>query len=170
MSTKKGPERDELQQDTLVEQLVDDPLEIPEVTMLTGFLGKSPQPEYYRLYLTPTLDQYYEIAERDILRSQPLDSERSPLGGTTVWVRRDATIKLTVTTKARQMQADFLKGALAAKYLPHTGVTGLTSPLPDPNVEVPTWLVCAISPIASAVIVLSTCIGFGCTPTPSCVK
>lgn len=168
MNDKKGSKRLELKQDALVEQLVEDPSEVTESIMLTGFLGKSSQPGYHRLYLTAKLDQFYEVAEKDILRADQVASEKSNVGGTTLWVRQDATIKHTFVTKARQVQADFLKGAVMDKFLSRANNATVLEIKPlGYTVDIPTWIICAVSSAASAYI-LYTCIGFHCNPTPSC--
>src|SRR5689334_14808375 len=79
--------KQDLRQDELVDRLMPDPSQQQPLTILSGFLGRSPQAGHWRLYLTPTLDEYVEIPEEDIVHSQPLGQEQSALGGTMVWVR-----------------------------------------------------------------------------------
>jgi len=162
-----NPNEPNLNTDVLVEHLVADPSRIPDVTVLTGFLGPTSQPGHHRLYTNLQLDQFYEIADEDILHTEQRDPGRSSPAGTTVWVRREATIKHCVVGKARQMQAGFLKGALAAKFLPRTGVRGLTTGTPG-RAEIPTWVICAISPAASIIIVALTELDNGCTNSALC--
>lgn len=105
-----------LSQDELVTGLVPDSNRTPDVRMLSGFLGKSAQDGYWRLYLTPELNEYIEFSAQDVVHSQRIDPSQSPLGGTVVWLRREANL-----THSRSMsgetQADFLQGSITAAYL-----------------------------------------------------
>ena len=114
----------ELWQDALVENLRPDPSQGPNAVALTGWLGKSTRDGYWRLYFTPQLDEYVEFKEEDVLRSQSLGSEQTE-GRTTLWVKRGASLEHT-RTASRQVQAEFLKGELAASFLAGTvGERGL---------------------------------------------
>ena len=154
MADKKGRE---LKADAFIERMVSDPAELPNVSVLVGSLGRSAQPRHYRLYVKPELDEFYEISEDDILQTEQRESAQPEFGTTTLWVRRDATITHCVRTKPRQKQADFLKGLLVANHLRYTGVTGLVSRDGGDGIgnKVPTWVICAVSPMASIIIVES---------------
>ncbi len=114
-------------QDALVEKLVPDPAQIPDVTVLIGFLGKSSRTGYWRLYLNPQLNHYVEGAEEDLAHSETLVTERNPLCGTMIWVRRNAVLQHTRTI-SRQAQAEFLEGDITRSFLAGTGITGLSYP------------------------------------------
>src|SRR5207237_6594412 len=86
----------ELKQDALVEKLVADPSKTTDVQVLVGFLGRSSEAGNWRLYLTPQLDSYVEFSAEDVIHTQSLATEQSPLGGTMVWLRRDATLQYTL--------------------------------------------------------------------------
>lgn len=123
-------------QDALVEQLAPDPSDVPEVTVMSGFLGHSPRREFWRLYLTPALDEYAEFPKADVVHSQRLDRARSPLGGTIVWVRRESTL-LHTRTVLRQIQVGFLRGDIASAFLPavipEASLRRSTNVLPQPT-------------------------------------
>jgi hypothetical protein len=105
-----------LKPDALIERIAPDASEVPDVRVLAGFLGKSTRRGHWRLYLTPTLNEYVEFAEDDVVHSHSLETDENRLGGTVVWVRREANL---VHTKAvsREAQADFLHGDIATRYL-----------------------------------------------------
>ena len=63
-----------------------------------------------RLYTSASLDVYIEVLEEDIIWSQHLPEAHSPLGGSVVWLRRDAHVQHIQTT-ARQAQAGMLAGS-----------------------------------------------------------
>lgn len=119
--------RKQLQEEEFIHNLVPNPSQLPDVQLLGGFLGKSSQPEYWRLYLNPELTSYVDIAEKDIVYSQPAYNNQNSLGGTMLWVRRGAEIKATRTTP-RETQADFLRGAIAASMV-RRGVAGGLRPI-----------------------------------------
>ena len=110
---KRSNGTSKLQPDALIERLVPDASQIPDVRILGGFLGKSTREGYWRLYLTPTLNEYVEFAEDDVVHSHTLESDERQLGGTMIWVRREANLQHT-RSASREAQADFLQGAIAA--------------------------------------------------------
>jgi hypothetical protein len=112
---RKGPNK-EIKQDPLIEKLVPDPAAGPDVVVLTGFLGKSAKAGYVRLYLTPKLNDYFEIPEEGVVFTQSLKTDLNPLGGSVVWVKRETELLRTSTAPA-QAQADFLRGAIAERFL-----------------------------------------------------
>jgi len=114
-------ERKELKQDPLVEKLKSDPSQDPNVRLFTGYLGRSTQVGYWRLYLTPQLDEYLEINEEDISHNQSLATEQSPMGGTMLWIRRGANVQYTRTV-SRQVQVEFLQGDMTATLLSGIGL------------------------------------------------
>jgi hypothetical protein len=101
---QEGPREDDF-----VNELVPDPSAAPDVVALGGFLGKSPEKGYWRLYRTLDLNDYVEIAEEDIVRTERVGGEKSSLAGTTVWVRRSAEIVRKRVTSER-VRAELLRG------------------------------------------------------------
>jgi hypothetical protein len=113
---KRSDQESILKPDALIERLAPDASEVPDVRVLAGFLGRSARRGHWRLYLTPNLNDYVEFAEDDVVHSHPLETDENRLGGTLVWVRRDANL---VHTKAvpHEAQADFLHGDIATRHL-----------------------------------------------------
>jgi len=111
----------ELRADELIEKLVPDPATPPDLILLAGFLGKSNRAGYVRLYLTLLLNEYLEISEKDVLHHQPFAPALNPLGGTLVWIRREANL-LHTRTATQQVQAQFLQGSITARFLPKAGM------------------------------------------------
>ncbi len=120
MADEKKP----LKADKLIQKLVTDPANPPDVTVIKGFLGESHRPGYWRLYLSPDLKSYVEIAKSDILHSQEVSENQSALGGTLLWVKKGASLEHTRTV-SKQVQAEFLSGDVAASA---TAARGSTSP------------------------------------------
>jgi hypothetical protein len=152
-------ERKELKQDPLVEKLKADPSEDPNVKMFTGYLGRSTQVGYWRLYLTPQLNEYLEINEEDISHNQSLATEQSPLGGTMLWIRRGANVQYTRTV-SRQVQAEFLQGDMTATFLSGVGLGRfgrLTDKDDDGGFSDSFWCKVAVSVVVSVLSVVATC-------------
>jgi hypothetical protein len=126
MAGKDKPtnEPKQLKQDRLVEQLVPDPSDHQPTIQLTGWLGKGAKEGSWRLYLTPQLDQYVQFTDKDVVYTQPAQPERSPLGGTLVWLQAGTVLEHTQVV-TRQVQADFLSGAITSGFM-----TGTVSSLP----------------------------------------
>src|SRR5579884_3798792 len=91
---EEQPGQQEFSEDSLVSRLIPDPAQVPpDVTTLDGFLGKSTTPSHWRLYLTAKLDEYVEIATEDIVSREALVGEKHPLGGTRLWIKREAKLQ-----------------------------------------------------------------------------
>jgi hypothetical protein len=101
--------RGELREDPLLQDI--DPATIADAQALHGFLGRSAEDGFWRLYLSPSLDAYLEIRDQDIVASKALE-ERSSTAGTIVWVMREAKVR-HVTVGPLQSHADFLRGDIA---------------------------------------------------------
>jgi hypothetical protein len=99
----------QFKQDSLVERLVPDPATPSDVITLNGFLGKSSRSDSVRLYLTPRLNDYFDIREVDVVHTQSLETELNPLGGTMIWVKREAEL-LHTRTETLDIQTEFISG------------------------------------------------------------
>lgn len=107
----------EPKQDPLVEALLPDPAAgPPEVTVLTGYFGKSPTPNHQRLYLSRSLDRYVDIPGDQILHTAPRPDD----DGTRVWVPRSLNLNYIRTVSAR-VQAAFLQGSIMRSHRPAAG-------------------------------------------------
>jgi len=85
--------RKNLGQDELVQLLVPDPARrVAESHIIKGWVGKSAREGYWRLYPTPELDEFIEIAEDDILLQRPVDQSISPLGGSVLVIKATAEL------------------------------------------------------------------------------
>jgi hypothetical protein len=76
-----------------VRKLVGDQGEPKPVTVVTGYLAKSPEAEHTRLYLNVDLSNWLDIPTKAILHEQPVEAAKSALGGTMLWVDQTAKIK-----------------------------------------------------------------------------
>ena len=116
MADKDNKTRKELKQDPLVEQLAPDPADPQATIQLKGWLGKGVKEGSWRLYLTPQLDEYVQFQDKDIVHTQPIAPEQSPLGGTMIWLLAGTSLQHTRVT-TRQLQAGFLSGGITANFM-----------------------------------------------------
>jgi hypothetical protein len=124
MAQKRAKRSSKYVFDALPEDIVSNPADVPSVRALAGYLGKSNRPGYLRLYITPELFEYLEFREEDVVRTCPFPREKAPVGGTMVWVRRDATL-LHTRMQSFQAQASFLNGEISAQFLSGVGTAGI---------------------------------------------
>ncbi|GAB4060497.1 hypothetical protein GCM10028775_76450 [Catellatospora paridis] len=102
--------------DDLAAELVPDPTRLPDVVVLRGFLGKSDRVGVSRLYVDLRFSEFVEVADEDVLARRSLDANQNPLGGSVLWVRRNAPLLRATVCLARE-HAAFLKGDITAKAL-----------------------------------------------------
>ena len=103
--------------DAIVERLVPNPNDPPDVIMMVGFLGRSTRPRFWRLYRTLDLKDYVEIAEGDIVLTESLETKLQPLGGTAVWVKSGARLQ-HIQNESQLAESEFLQGDIIQKCLP----------------------------------------------------
>jgi hypothetical protein len=96
-----------------IRQIVSDPKNVPDVTLLSGYLGASSEEAHERLYLSPDLSNYVEIPKTAILYQAPLPKEQDSHGGVTVWVKKDAALQYKMASAAQAL-ANYFAGAIAA--------------------------------------------------------
>jgi hypothetical protein len=83
-----------LSPDEFVQARIPDPAEhLADHRIIKGWFGKSTHPKYWRLYTTPELSSYVEIAEEDILTRHPIETTVSPLGGSILVIKSTAELR-----------------------------------------------------------------------------
>jgi hypothetical protein len=110
------------EQDPHVDQLRPEPSAPPsDVVILEGLAGKSDREGWVRLYFNRTLTYYAEFRREDIVFTQAIPPDQSPLPGlkaTRVGIKKDAVIEYTRTTRARaadEFDLDVRLGAAASQ-------------------------------------------------------
>jgi hypothetical protein len=111
-----GGDGPNLRYDEFVGRIVQDPNEPPSVTLLSGYLGSASEEGHVRVYLDEELCRYVEIPEKAIRHTQELSPEQSPLGGSLVWIDRDAEVVHGAAGSERR-KATFLEGRIAEDYM-----------------------------------------------------
>src|SRR5579863_3140787 len=115
-TNKDQPPKPTPRLDEFVSKIVTDPKQPPNVLSLFGYLGASSQAAHIRLYFDPQLSDWIDIPEDAILFSQAIHKEQSPLGGSLVWIMRDAEV-IHAAVGAGQLKAKFLEGRIQRDYL-----------------------------------------------------
>jgi hypothetical protein len=124
-----------------VDQIVDDPNNVPDVMRLYGYLGASSEEGHERLYLNPDLQYYVDAPAGAVLNRMAVPKDQDPYGATVLWVRRDAALKYKMGPAAQAL-ANYFAGAIAGAAAAG-GVRG-QSPVPDYG-AVKTWFGCGCS-------------------------
>jgi hypothetical protein len=101
--------------DDFVDKVVADAKAPPNTLLLTGFVGKAAEDGHTRLYLDPELREYVDIPNDAILHSKAIPEGSSPLGGSFVWINRDAEV-VHGSSIASRFKARFLEGRIATAY------------------------------------------------------
>jgi hypothetical protein len=99
--------------DSFIRHIVTDPKNVPDVMLLTGYLGASSEEAHERLYLSADLTNYVEIPNTAILHQAPLPKEQDAHGGVTLWVRKDAALQYKMAPAAQAL-ANYFAGAIQA--------------------------------------------------------
>ncbi|HEX3683455.1 MAG TPA: hypothetical protein VHU83_13040 [Bryobacteraceae bacterium] len=123
----------EVRLDDFVANAVPDPANVGQTLFLTGFLGASSQPEHTRIYADASLSSYVDVETSDIVHSEALSKEQSPLGGSYIWLKRNAEVYFG--GPGQSTKGKFLQGPLTAAYGAQFGaaegaVAGAIKPYP----------------------------------------
>jgi len=164
--------------DDFVSKIVPDPKNPPNTLLLKGYIGASSEEGHIRLYLDTELSDYMEIPEAAILYSQDIPKEKSPVGGSYLWIQRDATL-IHGPAVVDRPKASFLEGRImtgqvaggASPLLPTTTgpscgtiIDGCT----DVGPKCPTQVTCP-APCVVPTRIGTTCPAVSCTKTgPGC--
>jgi hypothetical protein len=108
--------------DEFIAKAVTDPKNPGEVLLVTGFLGASSEPEHTRIYWDASLGTYVDVKTTDISHTEPLPKEQSPLGGSYIWLKRDAQVHFGAG--GQSAKGKFFEGPLMAAYGGQFGALG----------------------------------------------
>ena len=101
--------------DDFTAKVVADPAKPQETLLLQGFLGASSQPDHTRVYSDLTLVSYVDVANADIVHVEQLPRDQSPLGGSYLWVKKQADVLPGTGTGELGAKAKFLQGPIVAE-------------------------------------------------------
>ncbi len=104
-----------LKHDALVGRIVGDPAKPADTIWLTGFLGSSSEDGHTRVYSDPSFESYVDVPTDAIIHTEPLPKDQSPLGGSYVWLKKDAEV-LHGKVGTERKKAKFLEGPIQAAF------------------------------------------------------
>ncbi len=99
--------------DDFVSKIVTDAKNPPHTLLLKGYVGASSEEGHIRLYLDSELSDYVEIPEAAILHSQEMPKDKSSIGGSYIWIQRNAKVIHGPVVNDRP-KASFLEGRIMA--------------------------------------------------------
>jgi hypothetical protein len=108
-------ERTKVRLDAFTAKVVPDPKNPTESLLLTGFLGASSESKQTRIYWDASLSSYVDVDTADIIHSEPLAIEQSPLGGSYIWVKRSAEVSIG-SAGGSTAKGKFFQGPVMAAY------------------------------------------------------
>jgi hypothetical protein len=106
----------------LVDGLVKDVNDPPQLVVLIGFIGRSNRDGFVRIYVDLHLRDYYEVLGTDILF--PEGDPDHPEAPSRVVVKASANVAWVQTA-----EASFFEGAIASAYPIESGVTDVLAPV-----------------------------------------
>jgi hypothetical protein len=149
--------RTEVRVDEFIAGAVPDPKNPGEALFVSGFIGAATEPENTRIYWDASLSTYVDVRTSDIVHSEPLSKEQSPLGGACIWLKREAQVSFGAG--AQTAKGKFLEGPLVAAYGQQFGAAaGGAVGAPDAPAIVQSFALCSLLCGPSAF--------FGCTRSP----
>src|SRR5215471_3436769 len=122
-------ERTKVRLDAFTAKVVPDPKNPGQFLLLTGFLGNSSESKQTRIYWDPSLSSYVDVDTADIIHSEPLPKEQSPLGGSYIWVKRSAEVSMG-SAGGSTAKGKFFQGPLMTAYGGTFGAAGGTGAQP----------------------------------------
>jgi hypothetical protein len=185
-------ERTKVRLDAFTAKVVPDPKNPGESLLLVGFLGASSEPKQTRIYWDASLSSFVDVETADIIYSEPLGKEQSPLGGSYIWVKRSAEVTIGSaggsTAKGKFFQGPVMTvyggtfgGAAATVGAPMTPacnapsqayVCQLTPACPPTPVHpcggVSHWNVCTVNIVCQHTLLCPINTAAGCWLTPAC--
>ncbi len=141
-----------------VEKLASDPAKTPAMTVYMGYLGPSDQKGMVRIYGSPALSQFTEVAETAILHSEPISGAQID-GMCAYWVSKSEIVSSGRTLASKEFvakqQAAFLEGDISSRFAP-SAAAGLGG---GPQVFL-TSIPCTIT-----LTIFLSCLPIDCLPT-----
>jgi hypothetical protein len=101
-----------LPQDDFISEIVHDPTDPPDAILVTGFLGKSTEPDMTRIYLDVMLGSFVDVRDTAILHARRISEAQSPLGGWYLWLKRDLELIDVIReayTRLTQIQQEYIE-------------------------------------------------------------
>jgi hypothetical protein len=106
-----------IQYDAFVKAVRPDSKATESTVFLEGFIGESSLADHFRLYSDASLNDFVEIPTDAVVHSIANSKEESALGGSKLWVKKDAIFTYGNPAMDNRPQASFLDGDLYQGYM-----------------------------------------------------
>lgn len=126
---------------------------------LKGYVGSSDSPDTVCLYLTLDFDDCVYVKKNDILHVEEAPESELEMGGTYIWVKKDAEITHTRTESIKE-KAGFLEGDITRAQIKPSEMVELPGQIPIPR----TIRSCGIVPCGPITFPNRSCLTY-CGPT-----
>jgi hypothetical protein len=110
-------EKGSIKYDAFVKAVRPDPKSTEQTVYLEGFIGESSLPDHFRLYTDASLNDFVEIPTNAVVHSVANTKEESALGGSKLWVKKDAIYTYGNPAMTNRPQGSFLEGDLYQGYM-----------------------------------------------------
>ena len=106
-----------IQYDAFVKAVRPDSKVTESTVFLEGFIGESSLADHFRLYSDASLNDFVEIPTDAVVHSIANSKEESALGGSKIWVKKDAIFTYGNPAMDNRPQGSFLDGDLYQGYM-----------------------------------------------------
>ena len=106
-----------IQYDAFVKAVRPDSKATENTMFLEGFIGESSLTDHFRLYSDASLNDFVEIPTSAVIHSIAHSKEESALGGSKIWVKKDAIFTYGNPAMDNRPQGSFLDGDLYQGYM-----------------------------------------------------
>ncbi len=105
-----------IKRDDFIKSVRPDVKSTEALMMLQGYIGDSDLAGHVRVYFDPSLSDFIELPEQDILYSDPVKTEEDPLGGSRLWVRKTTVFTTGDPNQVNRIKSSFLEGDLMTAF------------------------------------------------------
>jgi hypothetical protein len=116
MSNHKKPDKDPYEEHELVKNVIKDPANPINATVLLGYVGKTGSDDSIRLYLNIEFNEYVDIPKNVILHAEKAPENIIEFGGTYIWIPNDAKITRTLVS-TRTEPEKIMEGEITKKFV-----------------------------------------------------
>ncbi|MBL0340820.1 MAG: hypothetical protein IPP71_07800 [Bacteroidetes bacterium] len=99
--------------DDFVGKVNDHTAEPQQKVAISGYVGKSPNASHVRIYKDLSLGHYAEVHANDVIHQEPLPQNSNHIGGSVMWLKKDAKISTGNNSFHYDAQNNYFKGDIA---------------------------------------------------------
>ena len=116
----KNADNRDFKEHDFIKGMIPDPAKILtseniNLVQLQGYLGKSKDAGYWRLYFDKSLTNFCEIPEKDIVKHESIKKNSEEFS--ILWLKPGTKLLYTTIKTAQELESGFLQGDIVKKYL-----------------------------------------------------